>query len=303
MKIGFFAILGKPNAGKSTLTNALVGEKVSIVSWRPQTTRNKINGIVNGVFRDEEYQLVLTDTPGIQHGKDRLSTYMQASVAAAQKGSDGIIYVLDGNRRLDEEELAYIRRLAATTPKLVVAVNKMDEAPREQFVSVLAALNALEGVEIVPISAEKGDNLDVLLEVVLKDLPTGEPFFPDDISTDSTLRFMAAEIVREKALKFLQDEIPHGIGVEIVRYESRADGVEEIHADIICEKENHKPIIIGKNGESLKRIATAARKEMEDLAGCPVYLKLWVKVRPGWRQSADTLSLLGYNIKDITDDE
>ncbi|MBQ4444153.1 MAG: GTPase Era [Clostridia bacterium] len=303
MKVGFFAILGKPNAGKSTLTNALVGEKVSIVSWRPQTTRNKINGIVNGTLGGEEYQLVLTDTPGIQHGKDRLSVYMQASVSAAQKGSDGVVYVIDGGRRLDEEELAEVKRLAATTPKMVVAVNKMDEAPREQFVSVLSLLNGVEGVEIVPISAEKGENLDVLTEILVKDLPEGQPFYPDDISTDSTLRFMAGEIVREKVLKFLQDEIPHGVGVEIVKYLSREDGVEEIHADIICEKPNHKPIIIGKKGETLKRIATAARKEMEDLAGCPVFLKLWVKVRENWRQSPDTLSILGYDIKDLKDDE
>lgn len=302
MKTGFLAILGKPNAGKSTLLNALVGEKVSIVSWRPQTTRNKINGIVNGTFRGEEYQLVLTDTPGIQHGKDRLSNYMQASVASAEKGSDGIVYVLDGNKRLEEDELRYIARLADTCDKMVVAVNKMDEAPRERFVSVLAALNGLQKAEVVPISAEKGDNLDVLLEVLLKDLPEGQAYYPDDIATDSTLRFMAAEIVREKALKFLQDEIPHGIGVEIVKYTSREDGVEEIHADIICEKDNHKPIIIGKGGETLKRIATAARKEMEDLAGTPVFLKLWVKVRPNWKENPDTLSLLGYDIKDIDED-
>lgn len=303
MKIGFFAIMGKPNAGKSTLLNALVGEKVSIVSWRPQTTRNKINGIVNGTFEGEDYQLGLTDTPGIQHGKDKLSVYMQASVSAAQKGSDGILYVLDGNRRLDEEEQASIRRLVPTTPKMVVAVNKMDEAPREQFVSVLAALNGIEGVEVVPISAETGDNVDVLLSVLLKDLPEGQPFYPDDIATDSTLRFMAAEIVREKVLKFLQDEVPHGIGVEIIKYVEREDGVAEIHADIICEKDSHKPIIIGKKGETIKRISTAARKEMEDLAGCPVFLKLFVKVREGWRQSPDVLSILGYDIKDLDEDD
>ena len=302
MRIGFLAILGKPNAGKSTLLNALVGEKVSIVSWRPQTTRNKINGIVNGTYEGEDYQLVLTDTPGMQNGKDKLSTYMRASVNAAQKGSDGVVYVVDGTKRLDEDELRLIERMAGTTDKMIVAVNKMDEAAREHFVEVLSALNGVKA-EIVPISAQKGDNLDVLLKIMLQDLPEGQPFFPDDISTDSTLRFMAAEIVREKALKFLQDEIPHGIGVEIVKYLSREDGVEEIHADIICERDTHKPIIIGKKGETLKRIATAARKEMEEIANAPVYLKLWVKVREGWRQSLDTLSLLGYDIKDIDDGE
>ena len=303
MKVGFFAVLGKPNAGKSTLVNALVGEKVSIVSWRPQTTRNKINGIATGSFRGQDYQVVLTDTPGIQHGTDRLSTYMTASVNAASKGSDGILYVVDANKRLDEDELRQIAAYAATTPRMIVVVNKMDEAPRERMVEALTALNTLEGVEVVPVSAAGGDNLDELMAVILDGLEEGEPFYPDDIATDSTLRFMAAEIVREKALKFLQDEIPHGIGVEIVKYVSREDGVEEIHADIICDKDNHKPIIIGKKGETLKRIATAARKEMEALADGPVYLKLWVKVRPGWRQSPDTLSLLGYDIKDITEDD
>ena len=301
MKIGFFAILGKPNAGKSTLLNRLVGEKVSIVSWRPQTTRNKINGIVNGTTsQGQRYQLVFVDTPGIQHGKDKLSAYMTKSVSSAAGGADGIVYVVDGEKRLDEGEKAAIVAYGRTTPKLIVAVNKMDIAPRAHFVEVLAALNDIPAV-VVPISAETGDNIEVLLTEILRDLPEGEPFYPDDIPTDSTLRFMAAEIVREKALKFLQEEIPHGIGVEIVRYLSREDGVEEIHADIICEKDNHKAIIIGKGGETLKRIATAARKEMEQLAGCPVYLKLWVKVRPNWKQSPDTLSLLGYDITDLDD--
>lgn len=299
MKVGFFALLGKPNAGKSTLLNRLVGEKVSIVSWRPQTTRNKINGIVNGGEGEDKYQLVFTDTPGLQNGKDKLSAYMTKSVQSALGGSDGIVYVVDGQKPLTAAEKSSIRAYAKTTDTMIVAVNKMDVAPREKFVAVLAALNDVDGVRVVPISAETGDNVDVLLGELLRDLPQGEAFYPEDIPTDSTLRFMAAEIVREKALKFLQEEIPHGIGVEIVRYLSREDGVEEIHADIICEKDNHKAIIIGKGGETLKRIATAARKEMEQLADCPVYLKLWVKVRPNWRESPDTLALLGYDSKEL----
>ena len=298
MKIGFYAILGRPNAGKSTLVNTLVGEKVSIVSWRPQTTRNKINGIVNGTIDGEAYQLVVVDTPGIQHGHDKLSAYMTESVSSAAKGSDGILYVLDGTKRLEEGEKAQISAYARTTEHMIVVVNKMDEAPRERFVEVLSALNGL-GLDVVPISAEKGDNVDVLLRQIFATLTEGEAYYSDDIPCDSSLRFMAAEIVREKALKFLQQEIPHGIGVEILKYVSREDGVEEIHADIICEKDNHKAIIIGKKGETLKRIATAARKEMEKLADAPVFLKLWVKVRPDWKQKPDILSILGYDIKDI----
>lgn len=302
MKVGFYAILGKPNAGKSTLTNTLVGEKVSIVSWRPQTTRNKINGIVNGELNGEAYQIVLVDTPGIQHGKDKLSAYMTESVSSAAKGADGIIYVLDGNKKLDVEEKAAIRAYQRTTSHMVVVVNKMDDAPRERFVEVLMGLNELENVVVVPVSAEKADNIEVLLAELVKPLPDdGVALYPDDIPTDSTLRFMAGEIIREKALKFLQQEIPHDMGVEVVKYESRPDGVEEIHADIVCEKDNHKAIIIGKKGETLKRIATAARKEMETLAGGPVYLKLWVKVRPGWREKPDLLVGLGYDIKELKD--
>ncbi len=295
MKIGFFAILGKPNAGKSTLLNRLVGEKVSIVSWRPQTTRNKINGIANG----DDYQIVFVDTPGIQHGKDKLSEYMSESVSSATKGADGILYVIDGSLRPEEDERKRIASLSRTTSTMIVVVNKMDYAKRERFVEVLASLNDIPDVIIVPLSAETGDNVDELLKVLKEHLEEGEAYFPTDQATDSTLRFMASEIVREKALKFLQEEIPHGIGVEIVKYISREDGVEEIHADIVCEKESHKPVIIGKGGETLKRIATAARKEMEDLAGCPVYLKLWVKVRPNWKGDSNLLSLLGYDVKDL----
>ncbi len=293
-------MLGKPNAGKSTLLNTLVGEKVSIVSWRPQTTRNKINGIANGTFGGSDYQLVFADTPGIQHGTDRLSAYMTESVKQAAGQADGIVYVLDANKRLDDAELNTIVRYSRTTSRMIVAVNKIDVCKNEQVVTILAALNAVPAIAVVPLSAERKQNIDPLWQELLKDLPDdGVPFYPTDIPTDCTLRFMAAEIVREKALKFLQQEIPHGIGVEIIRYDSREDGVEEIHADIVCEKDNHKAIIIGKGGETLKRIATAARKEMEELAGRPVYLKLWVKVRPSWRQNPDTLSLLGYDIKTL----
>ena len=299
MKIGFFAILGKPNAGKSTLLNRLVGEKVSIVSWRPQTTRNKINGILNGDKDGEPYQIVFVDTPGIQHGKDKLSQYMSESVTSATKGADGILYLIDGNLRPDEDERKRIASLAHTTDCMIVVVNKMDEAKRDRFVAMLASLNDIPDIIVVPVSAETGDNVDELVKVLYDHLEEGEAYYPTDIATDSTLRFMASEIVREKALKFLQEEIPHGVGVEIVKYESRRDGVEEIHADIVCEKESHKPVIIGKGGETLKRIATAARLEMEDLAGCPVYLKLWVKVRPNWKGDSNLLSLLGYDPKDL----
>ncbi len=300
MKSGFVAILGKPNAGKSTLINALVGEKVSIVSWRPQTTRNKITGIANGVHNDERYQIVFLDTPGINHQKDALSKYMIQSVQSASVGVDCILYVIDGERKISDEDFRYIENYKKQTKKLIVVLNKMDSADHEQFVKNLCELNPIENVSIVPISAEKHDNLEPLLDEILGALSEGQEFYPEDMYTDKPMRFMVAEIIREKALKFLQQEIPHGIGVDVVKYEVREeDGLITIHADIITDRENHKAIIIGKNGETLKRIAIAARLEIEKLADSQVFLKLWVKVKPDWKQDINILNLLGYDLKDI----
>lgn len=292
MKSGFIAVLGLPNAGKSTLTNALVGEKVSIVSWRPQTTRDKIIGIVNG----EDYQAVFIDTPGIHTGKSKLSAYMADEVASAKSSSDGALYVLDGSKILEKDTLEFIKSLAATTPTVVV-VNKMDIADRALVMQSIAKLSAVKNLEIVPISAEKKENLDELMKVVKSMLKDDISYYPEDMYTDKPLRFMAAEIVREKALKFLLAEIPHGIGVEITKFETGEDGVTRVEADVICEKETHKPIIIGKGGETLKRISVAARKELEKLVDSQVYLRLYVKVKSGWKDDAAVLSALGYSKK------
>ena len=292
MKSGFIAVLGLPNAGKSTLTNALVGEKVSIVSWRPQTTRDKIIGIVNG----EEYQAVFIDTPGIHTGKSKLSAYMADEVTSAKSSSDGALYVLDGSKILEKDTFEFIKSLAATTPTVVV-VNKMDIADRALVMQSIAKLSAVKNLEIVPISAEKKENLDELMKVVKSMLKDDISYYPEDMYTDKPLRFMAAEIVREKALKFLLAEIPHGIGVEITKFETGEDGVTRVEADVICEKETHKPIIIGKGGETLKRISVAARKELEKLVDSQVYLRLYVKVKSGWKDDAAVLSALGYSKK------
>jgi len=289
MKSGFIAVLGLPNAGKSTLTNALVGEKVSIVSWRPQTTRDKIIGIVN----DEDSQIVLIDTPGIHEGKSKLAAFMADEVTSARSGSDGALYVLDGSRILEKQTFEFIRSLAATTPTVVV-VNKMDIADKALAMQTVARLSEIKGIEIVPISAAKKENLDELLAVVKKMLKDDVPYYPEDMYTDKPLRFMAAEIVREKALKFLLAEIPHGIGVEVRKFETGEDGVTRIEADVICEKETHKPIIIGKGGATLKRISVAARKELESLVDGQVYLRLFVKVKSGWQDDGNVLNLLGY---------
>ncbi len=289
MRSGFIAILGLPNAGKSTLTNALVGEKVSIVSWRPQTTRDKIIGIVNG----EDYQIVLIDTPGIHTGKSKLSAFMAEEVSSAKSSSDGALYVLDGSRPMEKDTFEFIKSLAATTPTVVV-VNKMDVADKATVMQTIARISAVKNVEVVPVSAQTKENLDELLTVIKGLLKDDVPYYPEDMYTDKPLRFMAAEIVREKALKFLLAEIPHGIGVEVVKFDSGEDGITRIEADVICEKDTHKPIIIGKGGETLKKISVAARKELEKLVDGQVYLRLYVKVKSGWKDDGAVLSALGY---------
>jgi len=289
MRSGFIAILGLPNAGKSTLTNALVGEKVSIVSWRPQTTRDKIIGIVNG----EDYQIVLIDTPGIHTGKSKLSAFMAEEVTSAKSSSDGALYVLDGSRPMEKDTFEFIKSLAAGTPTVVV-VNKMDIADKATVMQTIARISAIKNVEVVPVSAQTKENLSELLTVIKGLLKDDVPYYPEDMYTDKPLRFMAAEIVREKALKFLLAEIPHGIGVEVVKFETGEDGVTRIEADVICEKDTHKPIIIGKGGETLKKISVAARKELEKLVDGQVYLRLYVKVKSGWKDDGAVLSALGY---------
>ena len=298
MKVGFVAILGKPNAGKSTLINALVGEKVSIVSWRPQTTRNKITGIVNGEYKGEGYQLIFLDTPGINRSKDALSLYMSKAVDNASKNVEAIMYVIDGQKKIAKEDFENIEAYKKQCKKLIVVLNKMDVADHEVFVNNLASLNPVKDIEVVPTSAEKKDNLEPLIPVLLSVMPEGESLYPDDMYTDKPLRFMVAEIIREKALKFLQQEIPHGIGVDVVKYEVQENGVTSITADVVTDRENHKAIIIGKGGETLKRLATAARLEIEKLIDGPVYLKLWVKVKPDWKEDVNVLNLLGYDKKD-----
>ncbi|MCR4725805.1 MAG: GTPase Era [Clostridia bacterium] len=293
MKSGFIAILGLPNAGKSTLINALVGEKVSIVSWRPQTTRDKIVGIMNG----EDFQIVFIDTPGIHTGASKLSKFMADEVSSAKNDSDGVLYVIDASKPLDKDSVAFLEKLAATTAT-VVALNKMDIADKGFAMESVKRLSSIKNIEIVPISAEKKENLDELLSVLRSMLKDGVRYYPEDMYTDKPLRFMAAEIVREKALKFLLAEIPHGIGVEIKKFDVGEDGITRIEADVICEKETHKPIIIGKGGETLKKISVAARKELEQLVDGQVYLRLFVKVKSGWKDNGAILDLLGYSKKD-----
>lgn len=297
MKSGFITVVGKPNAGKSTLVNALVGEKVAIVSWRPQTTRNKITGIMHG----DGYQAIFLDTPGLHIAKNHLGDYMMKSVKSALNDVDAVCYVVNAEKGMDDYDADYIRKSVKSGTKTIVVVNKIDAVAPENVLAVLAKLTEIEGLySVVPVSAKRGDAVDELRDVIVKMLPEGEEYYSDDVFTDRSVRFMAAEIIREKALKLLDKEIPYGIGVYVNKFETRPDGlVTDVDADIICEKQSHKAIIIGKKGEMLKRIATEARKDIEEMLDGKVYLTLWVRVKEEWRDSDFMLKELGYDSTDL----
>ena len=296
-KFGFICIAGLPNAGKSSLINALVGEKVAIVSWRPQTTRNRILGVTGG----EGWQMAFIDTPGIHGARNKLGEYMMKSVEGALRDVDAVMYVVDSARGLRDEDRAFFEANAGRHP-IVVAVNKLDAVTQPTLFAVLSEINSLPGVTaVVPVSAKRGDNLDTLKDELEGLLPEGAPMFPEDMYTDSTLRFMAAEIVREKALYLLDKEVPYGIGVYIQKFEFRQDGICDILADIVCEKQSHKAIVIGKGGATLKKIGEAARRDLEKLVDAKVYLELYVRVKAEWRDSEYLMRELGYDPKDIKD--
>lgn len=295
-KSGFITIAGKPNVGKSTLLNTLVGEKVAIVSWRPQTTRNKIIGIMNG----ENYQAVFIDTPGIHYAKNQLSQYMMKNVESALDGVDILIYIINGENKIDDGDMNFIRSHAGLSTPLIVVINKMDVSDKERVVDMIKSLQDIEGIDsIIPLSAVQNKNIEPLKERIIANLKEGEQFYPDDMITDKNLRFMAAEIIREKAMKFLSDEVPYGIAVSINKYKEREDGIIDIDANIICEKKAHKGIIIGKGGSMLKKIGSLARLDIEELTDAKVFLTLWVKIKEEWRDNDFIMNELGYNSKEI----
>lgn len=289
---GFITIVGRPNVGKSTLMNTLVGEKVAIVSNRPQTTRNRIMGVMTR----ENWQMVFLDTPGIHHPRTRLGEYMMQSVKDAMDGMDGVLVLVDATQ-VGEQDRAIVKEMSEKKVPKLLALNKIDLLPREKLLTLMASFADLSYDAIVPISAKTGDGLEDLTAALVKGLPEGPKYFPDDMMTDQPERQICAEMIREKALLHLRDEVPHGIGVEMMAMNKENDDFMEIHATIYCEREAHKGIIIGKHGAMLQTIGSEARADIEQLLGMHVNLKLWVKVRPDWRNRMDDLKTLGYNNK------
>lgn len=278
-KSGFVAVVGKANVGKSTLVNALIGKKVSIVSPKPQTTREQILGIDNG----EDYQIVYIDTPGIHKTKNNLDRQMQESINQATQDVNLILYVMDGSRDFAEDDLGKLRHYANLGLPLFVVVNKVDKGTFESIYPRLAVLNEIKGVEqIFGVSAKTGRNLDELKKAILPKLTDNIEYFPRDVYAGQSLEFNLAELIREKILWLLNDEIPHGVGVEITSLENNHNHAH-ISATIYCEKASHKNIIIGAKGAMLKTIGTECRLAMERMLDKSVYLDLFVKVKLNWR--------------------
>lgn len=294
-KCGFVSILGRPNVGKSTLLNKLVGQKISIVSPKPQTTRNVVTGILNR----ENMQVVFLDTPGIHKSKNSLDKYMEKSIQKSLEGVDLVLYMLDGTKKFFAESLEELQSLANGQTPVVVLVSKVDDTTFEKLYPELAKLNSIQNVkDIIPFSSYSGKNIDVILQTIYSFMPVGPAMYPQDAVTDVSERFIASEIIREKSLWLLQQEIPHGIAVEIQEFKQKGK-LTSISATIFCEKENHKRIIIGQNGSTLKRIGEESRKDIERMLGSKVYLELWVKVKEHWRDSDFMVTNLGYNKKDL----
>lgn len=291
---GLVSIIGVPNVGKSTLLNRLAGEKVAIISRRPQTTRNAIRAVVT----DKSWQIVFIDTPGLHTPRSKLGNYMMNAVKGALDGIDIVLYMVEaGKTYISKYEEFWLETIRKSETSSILVVNKIDVHPKEIILPTIETYSKkMEAKAAVPISALTDTGLNVLKSELINLLPEGPKYYPDDTLTDQVEKVIAAEIIREKALQFLKDEVPHGIGVTIEQFKERANSdILDISGNIICEKETHKTIIIGKQGAMIKKIGSLARYDMEKIFGNRVYLQLWVKVRPGWRNNPSILKELGYS--------
>ena len=287
---GFVTIVGRPNVGKSSLMNRMIGEKIAIVSNRPQTTRNRIMGVLTR----EDHQIVFLDTPGIHDPRSRLGDYMMHSVREAMDGMDAVLVILDVTH-ITENDLKIAREMKEKKVPAVLALNKIDLVTPDEILAANAKAAEIGYEEIIPVSARTGNGVEELITCLEKHLPAGPRYFPEDMITDQPERILCAEIIREKALRHLRDEVPHGIGVEIIKIEVLSDQLTEINATIYCERDAHKGIIIGKHGTMLQTIGSEARADIEKLLDTHVNLKLWVKIRPDWRNNLSDLKNLGYD--------
>ena len=291
MRSGTVAVIGKANAGKSTLVNVLVGEKIAIVSPKPQTTRDRIMGVLTR----EAHQIVFVDTPGIYRHRNALSDVMMKTTKDTARDVDAILFVHDGHAGLKEDDIALMKSYASLGVPMIVAYTKIDIMPKENIpADVKTLFEAGVTADVYPVSARKGQNLKKLEEGIAAMLPEGGRIFGDEVVSDRSEKFMVAELLREKILLKYDEEIPHGVAVVVNTFRQREDGVWEVNLDIVCEKPNHKAILIGKQGKALKEVASFARKDMEKFLGGKVFLTVYVKVREDWRDSARYLKEFGY---------
>lgn len=296
-KSGFVTLIGRPNVGKSTLMNQLIGQKIAITSDKPQTTRNRIQT----VYTDERGQIIFLDTPGIHKAKNKLGEYMVNVAERTMSEVDLVLWLVEPSTFIGAGEQHIAEQLNKVKTPVILVINKIDTIKKEEILTFIAAYkDILTFAEIIPVSALKGENTKVLLEEIYKYMPEGPMYYDEDTVTDQPERQIVAELIREKALKLLDDEIPHGIAVSIDSMKERPQnsnnsGMIDIEATIVCERDSHKGMIIGKGGSKLKQIGTMARREIEGLLDCRVNLQLWVKVKKDWRDSDFLMKNFGYN--------
>ncbi len=296
---GFAALIGRPNVGKSTLMNRLIGQKIAITSSRPQTTRS----CIRTVLTTEEGQIVFLDTPGIHMAKNKLGDYMVNAAERTLEHADVILWLVEPSNYIGAGERHIIEKLKKTKTPVILVINKIDTVKREEvFAFIDTYRKEMDFCEIVPVSALRGRNTRELVKCIFKYLPCGPAFYDEDTITDQPVRQIVAELIREKALRLLEDEIPHGIAVTIESMQRRGK-IWQIEATVVCERESHKGMIIGKGGQMLKKIGSAARRDAENLLDAQVNLKLWVKVKKDWRDSDFLLKNYGYDPKDVSRSE
>jgi len=294
-KSGFVTLIGRPNVGKSTLMNHLIGQKIAITSNKPQTTRNRIQTVLT----TDEGQIVFLDTPGIHKAKNKLGNYMVNVAEHTFNEVDVICWLVEPTTFIGAGERHIIEQLKKTKTPVILVINKTDTVKKDEVLKYIDAYRGeMDFAEIVPVSALKGNNTKELVKCIMKYLPYGEPFYDEDTITDQPMRQIVAELIREKALRLLEDEIPHGIAVCIESMKEKGS-ICHIDATIVCERDSHKGIVIGKGGQMLKQIGSKARPEIEDLLEMKVNLQLWVKVKKDWRDSDFLMKNYGYNPKDV----